>query len=91
LGVDWADKSHQLYAADENGKKIKEIEVQQTAEGLAEFGRWLDERRSAGTELWAAIEKPQGRIVDFRCGGVPGQPQGAGSGAGSVSHEPVQE
>src|SRR5262249_27381035 len=49
----------------ENGKKIKEIEVQQTAEGLAEFGRWLDERRSAGTELWAAIEKPQGRIVDF--------------------------
>jgi len=37
LGVDWADKSHQLYAADENGKKIKEIEVQQTAEGLAEF------------------------------------------------------
>jgi transposase len=63
--VDWADKSHQLYAADESGKKIKELEVQQTAEGLAEFGRWLDERRSAGTELWAAIEKPQGRIVDF--------------------------
>ena len=65
LGVDWADKSHQLYAADESGKKIKELEVQQTAERLAEFGRWLDERRSAGTELWAAIEKPQGRIVDF--------------------------
>lgn len=65
LGVDWADKSHQLYVADQDGKKIKEMEVQQTADGLAEFGRWLDESRSKGTELWAAIEKPQGRIVDF--------------------------
>lgn len=65
LGVDWADKSHQLYGADEEGKKIKGMEVQQSAEGLAELGRWLDERRSAGIELWAAIEKPQGRIVDF--------------------------
>ena len=65
LGVDWADKSHQLYVADQDGKKIKEMEVQQTADGLAEFGRWLEESRSKGIELWAAIEKPQGRIVDF--------------------------
>ena len=33
--------------------------------GLAEFGRWLDERQAEGIELWAAIEKPHGRIVDF--------------------------
>ena len=65
LGVDWADQSHQLYVSDEGGRKIKELEVQQTAEELAELGRWLDESRSHGIELWAAIEKPEGRIVDF--------------------------
>lgn len=65
LGVDWADQSHQVYVSDESGRKIKELEVQQTADGLAELGRWLDERRSHGIELWAAIEKPEGRIVDF--------------------------
>ena len=65
LGVDWADKSHQLYVADESGRKIREREVQQTPEEMAELGRWLDESRSHGIELWAAIEKPHGRIVDF--------------------------
>jgi transposase len=65
LGVDWADKSHQLYVADDSGRKVKELQVQQTAEEMAELGRWLDESRSQRIELWAAIEKPQGRIVDF--------------------------
>jgi transposase len=32
---------------------------------MSEFGRWLNERRGEGIELWAAIEKPEGRIVDF--------------------------
>lgn len=63
--MDWADKSHQLYAADEGGRKIKELGVQQTPEEMAELGHWLDESRSQGIELWAAIERPQGRIVDF--------------------------
>lgn len=65
LGVDWADQSHQLYVSDESGRKIKEHKVQNTLEGLAELGRWLDESRQNGIELWAAIEKPHGRIVDF--------------------------
>jgi transposase len=65
LGVDWADKTHQLYVADESARKIKELEVQQTPEEMAELGRWLDESQSNGIELWAAIEKPHGRIVDF--------------------------
>ena len=64
-GVDWADREHQVYVGDENGKKIAEMKVQESVQGLAEFGRWLEERRAEGTELWAAIEKPQGRIVDF--------------------------
>ena len=39
--------------------------MQESPEGLAAIGRWLDERRAEGIELWAAIEKPAGRIVDF--------------------------
>ena len=32
---------------------------------LTELGRWLHERKAEEIELWAAIEKPHGRIVDF--------------------------
>jgi transposase len=63
--VDWGDKTHQLHVANQSGEKIKEMTVQQTPEQMAELGRWLDESRNQGIELWAAIEKPHGRIVDF--------------------------
>jgi transposase len=65
LGVDWADAEHAVWVEDEAGIKVMSHTVPQTVEGLADFGRWLDERRAAGRELWAAIEKPEGRIVDF--------------------------
>lgn len=65
LGVDWADAEHAVWGEDESGTKVLSRTVPQTVEGFAEFGRWLDERRAAGRELWAAIERPEGRIVDF--------------------------
>jgi transposase len=65
IGVDWGDRLHQVYVSDEEGKKVKETKVAETVEGLAEIGRWLDEKRGEEFELWAAIEKPAGRIVDF--------------------------
>jgi transposase len=65
IGVDWGDRLHQVYVGDEEGKKVREMKVQESPEGLAEIGRWLDENRAEGIELWAAIEKPAGRIVDF--------------------------
>jgi hypothetical protein len=34
------------------------------ARGIRRGGRWLDEQQAAGTELWAAIERPDGRVVD---------------------------
>jgi transposase len=64
-GVDWADREHRVYVGDQSGKKVAEMTVEETSSGLAEFGHWLDQRRAEETELWAAIEKPQGRIVDF--------------------------
>jgi transposase len=39
--------------------------IEQSMKGLSEFGRWLHGCKGEGIELWAAIEKPQGRIVDF--------------------------
>lgn len=39
--------------------------VANTADELSEFGRWLYERTAEGITLQAAIEKPEGRIVDF--------------------------
>lgn len=65
IGVDWGDRLHQVYIGDEEGKKVKESKVVETVDGLTEIGRWLDEKRAEGFELWAGIEKPAGRIVDF--------------------------
>jgi hypothetical protein len=65
LGVDWADQSHAVWVVDENGKKIAARTVPHTVEGLSQCGRELDEWRAQGIELWAAIERPEGRVVDF--------------------------
>ena len=65
LGVDWADKFHQVWVSDAQGQKVVEKKIVENVQGLAEFGRWLNESRAKQIELWAAIEKPQGRIVDF--------------------------
>lgn len=65
LGVDWADKFHQVWVSDPQGQKVAEMKVEQTPKGMSEFGRWLNERKAEGIELWAGIEKPHGRIVDF--------------------------
>ena len=65
LGVDWADEFHQVWVSAAEGKKVAEMKVEQSPKGMGEFGRWLHECKGEGIELWAAIEKPQGRIVDF--------------------------
>ncbi len=65
LGIDWADRVHDVCVSDEVGEKVLERKVAESVEGLAEFGRRLDERGAEGIELWAAIEKPEGKIVDF--------------------------
>jgi transposase len=65
LGVDWADEFDQVWVSDPEGKKVIEKKVIENVEGFSEFGRWLDESRAKGIELWAAIEKPHGRIVEF--------------------------
>jgi len=63
--VDWADEFDQVWVSDADGNKVTEMKVLQNAPGLSDFGRWLHERKAQAIELWAAIEKPHGRIVDF--------------------------
>lgn len=65
LGVDWADQEHAVGGLDEVGQKVTARTVPHTADGLSEWGRELDEWRGQGIELWAAIERPEGRVVDF--------------------------
>jgi Transposase len=65
LGVDWADQAHAVWVVEERGIKITARAVPHTAEGLSEWGRQLDQWRAQGIELWAAIERPDGRVVDF--------------------------
>ena len=65
LGVDWADKFSQVWVSDPQGRKVTEMKVAESVEGRSELGRWLHERKAEGIELWAAIEKPHGRVVDF--------------------------
>jgi hypothetical protein len=64
LGVDWADQTHAVWVVDERGTKVAMRTVPHTAEGLSEWGRELDEWRAQGIDLWAAIERPDGRVVD---------------------------
>ncbi len=55
VGVDWADQTHAVWVVDERGTKITARTVPHTA----------DEWRAQGIERWAAIERPDGRVVDF--------------------------
>ncbi len=65
LGVDWADQTHAVWVVDERGLKIAGRAVRHTVDGLTEWGRELNEWRAQGIDLWAAIERPDGRVVDF--------------------------
>jgi transposase len=65
LGVDWGDQEHAVWGVEETGGKVAARRVFHTAEGFSEWGRELDEWRAQGIEVWAAIERPEGRVVDF--------------------------
>jgi Transposase len=65
LGVDWADQTHAVWVVGEDGTKVAARTVPHTAEGFSEWGRELDEWRAQGIERWAAIERREGRVVDF--------------------------
>ena len=47
LGVGWADKFHQVWVGNSDGKKVMEKKVIENVESLSEFGRWLDEQRAS--------------------------------------------
>ena len=65
LGLDWGDEVHAVWVVNEGGEKVWAGQVKQTAEGLGEFAHRLYQWASGGAEIWGALEKPEGRIVDF--------------------------
>ena len=54
-----------MWVEDEQGALVQQRTWAHTPEAVAEWGRWLDERRAEGVELSAAIEKPDGRVVEL--------------------------
>ena len=65
LGVDWADQEHAVWVEDEQGQAVARRMVPHTAAGFEDWGQELNGWRAAGIEVWAAIERPEGRVVDF--------------------------
>ena len=63
MGVDWGNAQHGVCVQDETGTIVWEAMVPHTTKGLEEWGRRLDAWRAQGVELWAAIERPTGRVV----------------------------
>ena len=67
IGVDWGDEEHAVWVEDEQGQRVSAGMVRHSPVGFSEWGRQLDEWRAQGLGLWAAIERPDGRVVPARC------------------------
>ncbi len=65
IGVDWADEQDAVWVGNDAGDKMLSRRFAHTVAARSEWARWLRERQAEGIELWAAIERPHGRIVDF--------------------------
>jgi transposase len=65
IGVDWADQADAVWVVDEAGDTVLKRPIAHTVAARSEWARWVRERQAEGIELWAAIERPHGRIVDF--------------------------
>jgi transposase len=65
IGVDWADEEDAVWVVDDAGDKMLSRQIVHTVAARSEWARWLRERQAEGIELWAAIERPHGRVVDF--------------------------
>jgi predicted NBD/HSP70 family sugar kinase len=48
IGVDWGDRRHQVCVCDEDGEKVKEIKVAETAQDLSEIGALARREKSRG-------------------------------------------
>jgi transposase len=65
MGVDWADETDAVWVVDNEGATVQQRPIAHTVAARSEWARWLRECQAEGIEVWAAIERPHGRIVDF--------------------------
>jgi hypothetical protein len=66
IGVDWADQEHAVWVENEQGQRVSAGgTVPHSAAGFTAWGQELNAWRAQDITLWAAIERPEGRVVDF--------------------------
>jgi transposase len=63
--VDWASKKHDIVVTDREGKRLGQLQVEHSGEGLARMADWLIAATGGvPDEIHVAIEVPHGPIVD---------------------------
>ena len=65
MGLDESDHSCTVLVFDEAGEEVYRRNVVCTADGLSEFGGWINAQVAEGVELLASLERPHGRMVEF--------------------------
>ena len=65
-GGDWGSQSHDVFLADEQGRKVGQKAFEHSGEGLAEMAAWLMKASAAGepAQVFVAIEAPHGPVVE---------------------------
>ena len=64
VGIDWADKDHQVCAVDAQGKRLTEFSVEHSAAGMTRLASRLLELAQAASKCAVAIELTRGPIVE---------------------------
>ncbi|MGH9266686.1 MAG: IS110 family transposase [Acidimicrobiales bacterium] len=64
VGVDWAAEEHAVCVLDDSGRKVSSFAVAHSRDGFDKLVKRLDAFGAPG-EVPVAIERPDGRLVDF--------------------------
>ena len=65
VGIDWGSETHHVCVVNSDSKIVEDRKVRQSADGLAEFLRWLSALRADSTaSIVVAIEVPHGAVVE---------------------------
>lgn len=64
VGIDWATREHQVCLVSPEGKELAQKSFGHTSDGLRELIEWLRQHEPDPSKIAAAIETPQGLVVD---------------------------
>lgn len=64
VGIDWATREHQVCLVSSEGQQLVQKSFGHSSDGLRELIEWLRQHQANGSTIAAAIETPQGLVVD---------------------------